>query len=81
MPDSSHPFDETYFKRAAYANVSFDRFSQYWWSNRYYAGLARQHGEGCGHARLARPAFSADDDDFFHAQAPSGRLVMMRAAK
>jgi SAM-dependent methyltransferase len=48
MPDASHPFDETYFKRAAYANVSFDRFSQYWWSNRYYAGLARRYGPSRG---------------------------------
>ncbi len=60
MPDASHPFDETYFKRAAYANVSFDRYSQYWWSNRYYAGLARRFGPrqgrvleiGCGLGHL-----------------------------
>ena len=60
MPDSSSPFDETYFRRAAYANVSFARFSQYWWSNRYYAGLARRYGPtqgrvleiGCGLGHL-----------------------------
>lgn len=48
MPDSQHPFDDTYFQRAAYANVSFARFSQYWWSNRYYALLARRHGPSTG---------------------------------
>jgi SAM-dependent methyltransferase len=54
------PFDETYFKTAAYADVSFARFSQYWWSNRYYAMLARRHGPrqgnvlevGCGLGHL-----------------------------
>jgi SAM-dependent methyltransferase len=41
-------FDETYFKRAAYAEVSFNKYSQYWWSNRYYAGLARKYGPKSG---------------------------------
>ena len=48
MPDSPHPFDDTYFQRAAYSNVSFNRYSQYWWSNRYYALLARRHGPPSG---------------------------------
>ncbi len=48
MPDTHNPFDDTYFQRAAYANVSFDRYSQYWWSNRYYATLARRHGPSAG---------------------------------
>ncbi|MGW8249586.1 MAG: class I SAM-dependent methyltransferase [Anaerolineales bacterium] len=48
MPVSQHPFDDTYFQRAAYARVSFGRFSQYWWSNRYYALLARRHGPASG---------------------------------
>ena len=60
MPETQNPFDETYFQRAAYADVSFDRFSQYWWSNRYYALLARRHGPshgrvlevGCGMGHL-----------------------------
>ena len=60
MPGSSNPFDETYFNRAAYANVSFARFSQYWWSNRFYAMLARRFGPrqgrvleiGCGLGHL-----------------------------
>ena len=60
MPETQTPFDDTYFQRAAYANVSFDRYSQYWWSNRYYALLARRHGPshgrvlevGCGMGHL-----------------------------
>jgi SAM-dependent methyltransferase len=39
-------FDETYFSSHTYENVSFERFSQYWWSNRFYAILARRYGQG-----------------------------------
>jgi SAM-dependent methyltransferase len=45
---SNHPFDESYFRTEAYANVSFARFSQYWWSNRFYALLARRYGPPSG---------------------------------
>ncbi len=38
-------FDETYFSTHTYANVSFAKFSQYWWSNRFYAMLARRYGK------------------------------------
>ena len=41
----SDQFDETYFKTHTYENVSFARFSQYWWSNRFYAILARRYGK------------------------------------
>ena len=44
----SHPFDENYFKTAAYAQVSFQKYSQYWWSNRYYALLVRRFGPDYG---------------------------------
>lgn len=43
-----HPFDETYFKTEAYADVSFGRYSQYWWSNRFYALLALRYGPRSG---------------------------------
>jgi SAM-dependent methyltransferase len=43
-----HPFDEKYFSTEAYAEVSFARFSQYWWSNRFYATLARRYGPKSG---------------------------------
>jgi len=42
------PFDETYFSTNTYKNVSTARFSQYWWSNRFYAILARRHGKQAG---------------------------------
>lgn len=56
----SHPFNESYFKSGAYEKVSFARFSQYWWSNRYYAHLVRRYGPrqgrvleiGCGLGHL-----------------------------
>ena len=38
-------FDETYFSSHTYQDVSFARFSQYWWSNRFYAILARRYGQ------------------------------------
>jgi 2-polyprenyl-3-methyl-5-hydroxy-6-metoxy-1,4-benzoquinol methylase len=38
-------FDETYFSTHTYANVSFAKFSQYWWSNRFYGMLARRYGK------------------------------------
>ena len=49
-PRPSGPFDETYFSRETYANVSFARYSQYWWSNRFYAGLVKKYGPQRGRA-------------------------------
>jgi 2-polyprenyl-3-methyl-5-hydroxy-6-metoxy-1,4-benzoquinol methylase len=37
-------FDENYFVSNAYQGVSFSKYSQYWWSNRFYAILARRYG-------------------------------------
>jgi 2-polyprenyl-3-methyl-5-hydroxy-6-metoxy-1,4-benzoquinol methylase len=37
-------FDETYFSTHAYKEVSFAKYSQYWWSNRFYAILVRRYG-------------------------------------
>ncbi len=37
-------FDENYFSTHTYQNISFARFSQYWWSNRFFAMLARRYG-------------------------------------
>jgi SAM-dependent methyltransferase len=45
-----NPFDDTYFQRGPYARVSFARYSQYWWSNRFYARLALKHGPRGGRA-------------------------------
>ena len=56
----NHPFDKEYFSTGPYAGVDFTRYSQYWWSNRYYARLARRNGSshgrvlelGCGMGHL-----------------------------
>lgn len=37
-------FDEKYFSTHTYADVSFAKYSQYWWSNRFNAILARRYG-------------------------------------
>lgn len=38
------PFDQDYFSTHTYAKTSFGKYSQYWWSNRFYAILARRYG-------------------------------------
>jgi SAM-dependent methyltransferase len=38
-------FDENYFSSHTYENISFEKYSQYWWSNRFYATLARRYGK------------------------------------
>jgi len=37
-------FDENYFSSHTYQDISFGKYSQYWWSNRFYAILARRYG-------------------------------------
>ncbi len=37
-------FDEKYFSTHTYANITFAKYSQYWWSNRFFAMLARRYG-------------------------------------
>jgi SAM-dependent methyltransferase len=56
----SQPFNQDYFSTGPYAGVNFKRYSQYWWSNRYYAHLACRFGPargavlelGCGMGHL-----------------------------
>lgn len=36
-------FNKRYFNSHTYANISFSKFSQYWWANRYYAKIVRRH--------------------------------------
>jgi len=38
-------FDENYFSTNTYANITFARYSMYWWSNRFQAMLARRYGK------------------------------------
>ena len=37
-------FDENYFSTHTYAEITFARYSMYWWSNRFNAMLARSYG-------------------------------------
>jgi SAM-dependent methyltransferase len=37
-------FDEKYFSTHTYADITFAKYSMYWWSNRFYALLARRYG-------------------------------------
>jgi SAM-dependent methyltransferase len=48
IPEEQSKFNQDYFSSEAYAKVSFDRYSQYWWSNRYYAKLVRKYGPRSG---------------------------------
>jgi SAM-dependent methyltransferase len=61
QPDpGNQPYNEAYFSSGPYAEVNFARYSQYWWSNRYFAILARRYGPpqgrvlelGCGMGHL-----------------------------
>ena len=55
----SNAFNENYFSTNTYKNTSFAKYSMYWWSNRFYAILARRYslhgsrlleiGSGMGH--------------------------------
>lgn len=42
------PFDENYFSTHTYTNVTFAKYSMYWWSNRFNAMLARRYGKRGG---------------------------------
>lgn len=46
--DVNSRFDQDYFSSEAYSEVSFEPYSQYWWSNRYYASLIRKFGSKSG---------------------------------
>jgi SAM-dependent methyltransferase len=41
-------FDEKYFSTHTYENITFAKYSMYWWSNRFYATLARRYGKQGG---------------------------------
>jgi SAM-dependent methyltransferase len=41
-------FDEKYFSTHTYENITFAKYSMYWWSNRFYAMLARRYGKRDG---------------------------------
>jgi SAM-dependent methyltransferase len=60
LDSKGQPFNQEYFSSGPYSGVNFNRYSQYWWSNRYYARLAQRFGPprgrvlelGCGMGHL-----------------------------
>jgi ubiquinone/menaquinone biosynthesis C-methylase UbiE len=38
-------FDEKYFSTHTYANITFAKYSMYWWSNRFFGMLAKRYGK------------------------------------
>ena len=38
------PFDEKYFSTHTYKDITFAKYSMYWWSNRFFAILANRYG-------------------------------------
>ncbi len=75
MPET--PFDDKYFSTNTYETVSFAKYSQYWWSNRFYATLTRRYAknggrlleEGCGLGHLVgqlEPDFETFGMDINH---------------
>jgi 2-polyprenyl-3-methyl-5-hydroxy-6-metoxy-1,4-benzoquinol methylase len=45
VEEKNMSFDEKYFSTNSYQDVSFAKYSQYWWSNRFYAILVRRYAE------------------------------------
>ena len=41
----NNAFNEDYFSTNTYENTGFAKYSMYWWSNRFYAILARRYGQ------------------------------------
>jgi SAM-dependent methyltransferase len=60
LDSKGQPFNQEYFSSGPYSGVNFNRYSQYWWSNRYYSRLAQRFGSpqgrvlelGCGMGHL-----------------------------
>ena len=84
-------FDEKYFSTHTYANITFAKYSMYWWSNRFYAMLARRYGtrgarlleigSGLGHlvAQL-EDTFETDGIDLNHWAVKESKSVVNKSA-
>jgi 2-polyprenyl-3-methyl-5-hydroxy-6-metoxy-1,4-benzoquinol methylase len=85
------PFDEQYFSTHTYAEVSFAKYSQYWWSNRFYAMLARRYaprggrllevGSGLGHlVGQLEDAFETHGMDLNHWAVKQSKTVVKKSS-
>jgi 2-polyprenyl-3-methyl-5-hydroxy-6-metoxy-1,4-benzoquinol methylase len=84
-------FDEKYFSTHTYQNITFAKYSMYWWSNRFYAMLARRYGQrgtrlleigsGLGHlvAQL-EDTFVTDGVDLNHWAVIKSKTVVGKSA-
>ena len=84
-------FDENYFSTHTYADITFAKYSMYWWSNRFYAMLARRYGQrgarlleigsGMGHlvAQL-EDAFVTSGMDLNHWAVKQSRSVVKKSS-
>jgi len=84
-------FDENYFSTNTYANITFAKYSMYWWSNRFFALLARRYGKrgarlleigsGLGHlvAQL-EDTFETSGLDLNHWAVKKSRYVVDRSS-
>ena len=50
MTTKAGPYDQDYFSSGPYAQVSYRKYRQYWWSNRFYAKLVLRYGPPSGRA-------------------------------
>lgn len=77
------PFNEKYFSSDTYSKVSYSKYSQYWWSNRFYAGIVRKKAKpgtrllevGCGLGHLVGQL----DGDFFSMGLDVNRWALLQA--
>lgn len=78
------PFDEKYFSTHTYAEVSFAKYSQYWWSNRFYAprgGRLLEIGSGLGHlVGQLEEAFETYGMDLNHWAVERSKTVVKKSA-
>src|SRR6185436_2691625 len=84
-------FDEKYFSTHTYATITFAKYSMYWWSNRFFAMLARRYGRrgarllevgsGLGHlvAQL-EPSFQTYGIDLNHWAVKQSKAVVQHTA-
>jgi len=79
------PFNEKYFSSDSYSKVSYAKYSQYWWSNRFYAGIVRKKVKagtlllevGCGLGHLVGQL----DGDFSTIGLDINRWALVQAKK
>ncbi len=84
-------FDEKYFSTNSYEKITFAKYSMYWWSNRFFAMLARRYGtrgarllevgSGMGHlVGMLEDSFKTMGLDLNHWAVKQSKSVVDRSA-